>query len=211
MTDADVFKTVEWCFDKNYSFPITVSYLKRKGASQESIVEAVVKLGGKLPDNDMAELRQRVKDLWEEQLVGTFPIEGRIQEDTAHAKEQQELKNLRELIPVAEACLDFIRPFAEPSPIYGGFHGGDPRDFTPDPEVTKPEELVAWRKACEEFAAGRTEPLPDQHEKAFNEKGEMVAHLARYDFGMGVTMLRDPDAEALMKRLLEAIKKAKGL
>jgi hypothetical protein len=122
----------------------------------------------------------------------------------------QELKNLQMLVPVAEEALAFILQFAEPSPMYGGFHGGDPRDFTPDPEVTKPEEIEAWKKACDEFAAGRIEPLPDQHELIRDDKGRAVAHFARYNFGMGVSLLRDPFAEALVKKLAAAIGKARG-
>lgn len=37
---------------------------------------------------------------------------------------------------------------------YGNFPGGDPRNFTPDEEVNTPEELTAWKAACEAWARG---------------------------------------------------------
>ena len=37
---------------------------------------------------------------------------------------------------------------------YGSFPGGDPRNFTPDEEENTPEELAAWKAACEAWDRG---------------------------------------------------------
>ena len=38
--------------------------------------------------------------------------------------------------------------------LYGNFMGGDPREFSPDEEVCLPEEIAAWKSACEEWNRG---------------------------------------------------------
>ncbi len=42
-------------------------------------------------------------------------------------------------------------------PMYGGFHGGDPREFEPDEDSNTAEELQAWRDACAAWNEGRQE------------------------------------------------------
>ena len=43
---------------------------------------------------------------------------------------------------------------AEREIMYGVFPGGDPRDFKPDEECCSPEEIAAWKAACEEWERG---------------------------------------------------------
>lgn len=71
---------------------------------------------------------------------------------------------------------------------YGGFHGGDPRDFKPDPECSTQEERAAHRAACEAWdrgerpesetgRMGKFEQLPD---------GRTLKHPCTYGaFGLG--------------------------
>ena len=37
---------------------------------------------------------------------------------------------------------------------YGYYLGGDPRKFTPDEECNTPEEIEAWKAACEAWERG---------------------------------------------------------
>ncbi len=105
------------------------------------------------------------------------------------------------------AALPYVRKAAEePESMYGAFHGGDPRDFTPDSDGTSDEELAAHRAACE--AAEKDEKareLADTHSWHALEGGGAV-HIARSGFGLGVTVFRDRDAEALYAQILEALK-----
>ena len=48
-------------------------------------------------------------------------------------------------------------------PGYGYFAGGDPRDFTPDPEMCSAAEMEAHKAACEAWERGEQAPLPGPH------------------------------------------------
>lgn len=78
---------------------------------------------------------------------------------------------------------------------YGSWYGGDPRDFTPDPECSTEEERVLHRAACE--AAERDEPgardLP---------RGFIAGTLSRDQrFGLGTTTFRDAEGDAMIAAL----------
>jgi hypothetical protein len=74
---------------------------------------------------------------------------------------------------------------------YGGFNGGDPRNFHPDAEECRPTELEAHRKACEIWneseAKGET-PEPEKCPSGwiYNDEGEVIAHVLRMPYGIGV-------------------------
>lgn len=89
--------------------------------------------------------------------------------------------------------------------MYGAFHGGDPRDFTPDDDGTSDKERAAHVAACE--AAERDEAarrLDDTHSWYRTEGGGAI-HIARSGFGLGVTVFRDREAEALYTSILAHI------
>ena len=106
----------------------------------------------------------------------------------------------------------FLRSCAEEQTVYGGFHSDDPRDFSPDPECSSPEERETHRLACERAERGEESGVLPQFvigedAVAVFEAGEAVsatmvggavvtAH--RQSFGLGTTTYRDEEAvEAL--------------
>jgi hypothetical protein len=75
---------------------------------------------------------------------------------------------------------------------FGGYPGGDPRKFFPDPEMSSPEEMENHRKACEAWDRGdRTEP-----QVMLNGIGPdgTPFHASIRPFGIGVTE-EDQDVE----------------
>lgn len=44
--------------------------------------------------------------------------------------------------------------------VYGVFHGGDPRKFTPDEECNTPEEIARWKADCKLWDEGKGKPRP---------------------------------------------------
>ncbi len=51
----------------------------------------------------------------------------------------------------------FIEAIEMCGPVYGGFPGGDPRNFTPDRECCTPAEIAAWEAACAAWDRGEGE------------------------------------------------------
>lgn len=80
--------------------------------------------------------------------------------------------------------------------VYGGFHGGDPRKFTPDSECCSAEEIAAWEACCDAWNKGHR-PGVDGHISVYDAEGRLVLHVARNPFGIGVTMVDgdDPDED----------------
>jgi hypothetical protein len=84
---------------------------------------------------------------------------------------------------------------------YGSFHGGDPRDFSPDHECSTEAEREAHRLACieaEASEAGR------EHPGDVIRGGGILGH--RVLFGFGVMTFRDPEAAEIERICLEALK-----
>ena len=79
---------------------------------------------------------------------------------------------------------------------YGHFHGGDPRRFSPDPECSTEAEREAHRLACEQWNAGKQEPLPGPHEPLPDGMG----WLTKSGFGLGVTTFEDEQARDWAER-----------
>lgn len=73
---------------------------------------------------------------------------------------------------------------------YGFFHGGDPRDFTPDYESSE-TEIENHRKACELWdeaeARGET-PEPEKCPSGwiYDDEGKAICHVLRAPYGIGV-------------------------
>lgn len=78
------------------------------------------------------------------------------------------------------------------SSTYGGWYGGDPRDFEPDPECSTPEEREAHRLACE--AAERDDPSA----RDLSPVGGMMQDQR---FGLGTTHFVDAELETLIAQL----------
>lgn len=71
---------------------------------------------------------------------------------------------------------------------YGFFHGGDPHNFSPDPECSTKEERKRHRQACAEWSAGRGNPNPAPHCATMN------GGVTPPGFGLGVNTYIDEDA-----------------
>lgn len=80
-----------------------------------------------------------------------------------------------------------IRGSAQDS-TYGFFHGGDPRNFSPDPEASDDEEQARHAAACAEWEATGNNPNPAPH----CTMGGLQK--APPGFGLGVNTYIDEDA-----------------
>ena len=90
---------------------------------------------------------------------------------------------LDELLEIARQ----LRSEAQDS-TYGFFHGGDPRDFSPDPEASTEEERQRHLAACASWSAGKGNPNPAP-QCAFMNGG-----VAPAGFGLGVNTHIDEEA-----------------
>lgn len=81
---------------------------------------------------------------------------------------------------------------------YGHFRGGDPRNFTPDPECSTEEEQKAHREACARWEAGNREPLPGPH-VTLDHAG--VGWMTLSGFGLGTNVMVDEQARDWAERL----------
>ena len=71
-------------------------------------------------------------------------------------------------------------------PLYGFFHGGDPRDFHPDYECSTPDEIAAHKEACQQaniLEKARNMPC----HSGWVRTHEFAAHILRAPFGLGIT------------------------
>lgn len=68
--------------------------------------------------------------------------------------------------------------------IYGGFHGGDPRLFSPDPECSTGLERAAHREDCKAWDEGHR-PTVAVSGYVADAKGKIVAHVFRTAYGLG--------------------------
>lgn len=103
-----------------------------------------------------------------------------------------------------KSALPFVEAAAEPQSIYGFFHGGDPRDFSPDPECSTEEEREAHRKACEAFSADT--PLPGCCEHRLDDEGKVSLIITKAPFGLGTSHYQDADALGAVNLLRQALR-----
>ena len=86
--------------------------------------------------------------------------------------------------------------------VYGFFPGGDPRDFTPDPEASTEEERRNHKRACELFEAGKITTVDGRHHfPVVNVSGEVVGHVTHAAFGLGVYNVGDRDMDRAANEL----------
>jgi hypothetical protein len=74
---------------------------------------------------------------------------------------------------------------------YGYFPGGDPRDFSPDPDASTEAERTAHKVACDAWDRGERPVTPGPHEHF--QEGETNGWITRSFFGLGVYNMEDPD------------------
>lgn len=103
------------------------------------------------------------------------------------------------------AAREYLRECANPHPTYGYYNGGDPRDFSPDPECCTETELAAHKAACEAWERGER-PESEKHRHEVLQRGETTV-IASYAgaFGMGVYSIRDEDAEDVLDQVEAAL------
>lgn len=78
--------------------------------------------------------------------------------------------------------------------VYGFFHGGDPRTFSPDVECCSDAEMVRWKAACDAWddaqASGLSmQPEVGSCESVYGPDGQLQAHFIFSHFGIGVSTL----------------------
>lgn len=127
-------------------------------------------------------------------------------------KMSAELRALRALVPLLKEATDNLGDPEESG--YGSFTGGDPRDFTPDPDGTTEEELAKWKAACEAFAAaearGERPTLGGAHQTLVDDDGRPVAFVSFSGFGLGIQVYRDEELAALLKKASDALSAVKA-
>ena len=93
---------------------------------------------------------------------------------------------------VKDSIIDYKCPHPRQESVYGGFHGGDPRDFHPDSECCSQTELSAHKLACELWyeaeAQGKT-PEPEDCPSGwlYDDDGKAIAHVLRCPYGIGIS------------------------
>lgn len=102
-----------------------------------------------------------------------------------------------EIKEALEAALPYVESAAEPQSVYGFFHGGDPRKFSPDEESSTEEERENHRKACEAF----TEDKPLARCCEHIEAGKVKMIITRAPFGLGVSTYQDDDAVRVLQKI----------
>ena len=63
-------------------------------------------------------------------------------------------EGFEKLLAAMKAARPFVLRAATPETSYGGFYGGDPRNFSPDPECSTETERTAHAAACAEWDKG---------------------------------------------------------
>lgn len=99
---------------------------------------------------------------------------------------------------------DRIRSHADQS-SYGYPVVDDPREFTPDLDVCLESELAAHKAACDAWNAG------NQVQRAPTHVPFAGGHLTRAPWGVGVSLLQDPDILRLARDLDDIIDRLRQL
>lgn len=92
---------------------------------------------------------------------------------------------------------------------YGYYMGGDPRDFTPDPDCCTAEEIKAHAVAC--AAANANEPFeatPHRHTLSEMDMGGsaiLTFQSERGSFGLGIRRVRNAPVANLRKLIQDAL------
>ena len=107
-------------------------------------------------------------------------------------------------IDAMRAIADSIRCEAECA-SYGYFPGGDPRDFTPDPEACSADEMDRHKAACDQWEAGDRVDVGGPH------KPIPGGHITVSHFGVGVSVYKDADLMRLAQDLDDWIDRARSM
>jgi hypothetical protein len=99
------------------------------------------------------------------------------------------------------AARDYLRRCANPEVTYGYFPGGDPRDFTPDEESCRPDEIARWKEACAAWERGEK---PDPGGPHIPLEGG-CGHITMAYYGIGTYSIRDADAEDVLDQIDAAL------
>jgi hypothetical protein len=96
---------------------------------------------------------------------------------------------------VKDSITRYICPDPRVESGYGGFNGGDPRDFHPDAECCSAKELEAHKKACELWDSAEAKgekPSPERCPSGwiYDDSGKFVAHVLRMPYGIGIYQIR---------------------
>lgn len=130
-----------------------------------------------------------------------------------------------DVVPTLIAVRDDFLPTDDEQIGYGAFHGGDPRQFTPDPECSTEEERAAHKAACDAWDRGDEveirggceyrEVEPGSELSAAVEEvrkgaavattGPAVVRVQRQTFGLGTYVCRDPQVTEIVERINAAI------
>jgi hypothetical protein len=108
------------------------------------------------------------------------------------------------LLEVAKRILPHLREAAEPYVGYGFFPGGDPRNFSPDPDCSEPEERANWERDCKLF---------EENGQPQSAAGQWVSenmHITFGKYGLGSYTIPNPEMEQLLTALKSAIAEAEG-
>lgn len=89
---------------------------------------------------------------------------------------------------------------------YGGFRGGDPNNFSPDPECSTEEERAAHAEACKRWDAGECDFLPDS---CLMSRATFGKDAKFNSFGLGMVTMRRGDVDELADELDRWIDKAR--
>ncbi len=77
-------------------------------------------------------------------------------------------------------------------PLYGYPCVEDPHDFDPDVECCSPQEIETWRRACANYGKPTYEPNKGSF-STFNADGNLLTHVCRTSWGIGVNLISSCD------------------
>jgi len=118
---------------------------------------------------------------------------------------------------LTEEEIDQLRSIAESireravQTMYGYFRGGDPRDFTPDPEACSEDEMAEHARLCAKYEAGEIQHVEGHHHRAvMDNEGNIIGVASYAPLGMGTSCFADGEAEDLaaeLDRWVDAVRK----
>lgn len=117
-------------------------------------------------------------------------------------------EGFEKLLAAMKAARPFVLRAATPETSYSGFYGGDPRNFSPDPECSTETERTAHAAACAEWDKGNEITIEADRCMWL---ARMTERAPLCSFGLGVTTERDLKAEAARDAMFEAVAVLKRL
>jgi len=97
---------------------------------------------------------------------------------------EMQAKGLAWLARFAEKMLPEARIYSEPT--YGFFHGGDPRNFTPDPECSTDMERTRHREDCAKWEQAQRDGIGEPDCRSlFDAIGKLQVIVTRAQYGLG--------------------------